>query len=275
MSTTATDNENLSGITNYWFETTSQKIKEGTFKYPKRRRKLIDKPKGGTRPLTTTNPRVKIIEKAILTAIEPLFEGIFDWRKITKETYEDAKKKGDTQNYRAYPDRYGKMQYEQKIRLHETKFSSHSYGFRPHKSAHQALHNIKNWRTTTTFFIDYDIKKAYDTVNRNRLKNIFLSTVKDVRIWIEIDKMLNTGIEQDLLEIFEGKGVRRGSILSPLLFNIYMHPLDEFIKEYRKTKEKIIRHEDPEYGDKEAELNYRRISRLFSSDTIRRTLREM
>jgi len=77
MSTPATDEITLSGISKKWFVTANQKLLAGTFKFPNRRRMSIDKPGGGKRPLTLSNPRIKVIEKALLNAIEPHFEGLY------------------------------------------------------------------------------------------------------------------------------------------------------------------------------------------------------
>lgn len=63
----------------------------------------------------------------------------------------------------------------------ERVFFPHSYGFRPNTSAHGALQNIRHWRNTTVYLLDYDIRKAFDEVNRKRLKNILSSYIKDKR----------------------------------------------------------------------------------------------
>jgi hypothetical protein len=58
------------------------------FKYPDQRRLLIEKQNGKKRPLTIANPRIKIIERALLNAIEPQFEGYFVWEDISKDEYD-------------------------------------------------------------------------------------------------------------------------------------------------------------------------------------------
>lgn len=77
MMTPGVTPETLDKIDESWFEHTSNKLLKGDFKYPNRRRIYIPKPKGktGKRPLTIASPRVKIIERALLDEMEPLFEG--------------------------------------------------------------------------------------------------------------------------------------------------------------------------------------------------------
>jgi hypothetical protein len=85
--------ETLTGISLHWFRTTSKKLLNNSFVYPKMRRVFIPKKPGSvdTRPLTLTSPRIKIIERSILNVLEPQFEGKFVWRKIKKSEYEFIK----------------------------------------------------------------------------------------------------------------------------------------------------------------------------------------
>jgi retron-type reverse transcriptase len=273
MMTVGTSRETLSGINNHWFEATSKKLLDGSFKYPNRRRVLIDKPDGGERPLTIANPRIKVIERALLNAVEPIFEGLHQWEKISKKEYDQRNGSKDKKNFRVIKSK--KNIYEAKKTIHPTIFSPHSYGFRPQKSAHQALHVIKHWRTNTSFFIDYDVSKAFDNVNRKRLKNLFNKQVRDVRFWMEISKILNSGVILELKLLFERKGVAQGSIISPFLFNIYLHELDKKIASIQKiTYDTQKSYESATYGNIEAEKAYRNISRDFATDNLKRSLKK-
>lgn len=275
MSTKGVDNVTLSGISNTWFIKTSMKLLEGSFKYPNRRKVLIDKPNGGKRPITMANLRIKVIERALLNALEPQFEGYFSWETINKKKYlSETFKDTYNSNYKTTITNNESFYFKKKV-LCPTVFYAHNYGSRPKKSAHQALKNIKHWRTNTTFLIDYDVSKVFDNVNRKRLKNLFTKKIKDPRFWSEISKILNSGAIHDLQFIFEKKGIAQGSILSPFLFNIYMHELDEKVVSLQKlTYETHKSHESAAYGNKEAEINYRKIRRDFATDNLKRSLKK-
>jgi Type II intron maturase/Reverse transcriptase (RNA-dependent DNA polymerase) len=278
MSTRGSDFETLSGISEAWFTTTSGKLLKGTFKYPNRRRVPIDKPDSGIRPLTIANPRIKIIERALLNALEPQFEGSHVWDKIDEKEYQKANNDGQETNpdYKIRVVKNEDPVYLRKRVISPCIFFPHNYGSRPNKSAHEALHNIKkNWRTNTNFLIDYDISKAFENINRKRLKNLFCAYIKDIRFWFEISKLLNAGVLFELQVIFEHKKVAQGSILSPFLFNIYMHELDKKVVNLQKlTSSSHKSHESVTYGNKEAEMEYRKISRDFATDNLRRALKK-
>jgi hypothetical protein len=228
--------ETLKGISLKWFRTTSNKLFKGLFIYPKMRRVLIPKKSESkdTCFLTLTSPRIKIIERSLLNAIEPTFEGKFKWKSIDKVEYDFIKKNND--DFSVVKNKSG---YLKKDWINPPVFSRFSFGFRPLKSAHGALYLIKSWPTNLSWFIKFDIVKAFDTVHRNRLKNIFLKHCRDHRIWNEIHKLLKVEIVNLKSTSSDDLGVFQGSILSPFLFNVYMTELDSFIEslklKYNKT----------------------------------------
>ena len=275
MFTKCTDAITLDKVNESWFVATNKKLMEGSFKYPNRRRVHIDKPIVDQRFLTIANPRIKIIERALLNALEPLFEGYYQWESISKKEYDLGSSTSlDKSNYRKVK-RSNRTLYQKKNIINETIFTPHSYGFRSGKSAHQALHEVKHWRTNTVFFLDYDISKAFDNVNRKRLKNLFNNRVCDKRFWMEISKLLNSGVILELDLLFKRKGVTQGSILSPFLFNIYLHELDKkIISLQKKTMYTHKSYESATYGNTEAELVYRKLSRYFATDNLKRALKK-
>jgi hypothetical protein len=241
MMTPGVSPETLNKIDEKWFVTTSSLLLQGNFRYPHRRRIHMPKPAGktGTRPLTVGEARVKIIERALLDAIEPRFEGAWQWTEIDAQEYARSKKDKSIPSNDLKRNKSGHFIKEWTL---PAGFSPNSHGFRPNKSTHTALRAIKEWRTDTAWLIDYGVKKAFDNVNRGRLRRIFLNHVDEPRLWKEIEKMMNAGIV-DPSFISEVKGVppfalpfasakaKEGSVLSPFLFNVYMNEFDKFVKE--------------------------------------------
>jgi retron-type reverse transcriptase len=228
--TPGTDNITFSGINKDWFEKTSASLIDGSFRCPKRLRIYI--PKTGSksmRPINITPPRLKIIEKSILNALQPLFEGKSNWSKIKKLRYDELLK--DPKNAKNL--KTNKSGYFYKYWVRKPIFSTFSYGFRPKLSAHNALQTIKSWPKNTVWLIKLDVEKAFDKVNHNRLKNIFLKHCPFHQIWNVIKKFIKADIIDFNKLISSDLGVAQGSPLSPLLFNIYLTELDNFVEKLK------------------------------------------
>ena len=111
--------------------------------------------------------------------------------------------------------------------IYERQFSSSSYGFRPKRSAHQALNKCKSYITDGyKYAVDMDLEKFFDTVNQSKLIEVLSRTVKDGRVISLIHKYLNAGVV--IRNKFEETkvGVPQGGPLSPLLSNIMLNELD-------------------------------------------------
>lgn len=115
---------------------------------------------------------------------------------------------------------------------YEPQFSDNSHGFRPERGCHTALQQItQNW-TGTVWFIEGDIRGCFDNINHERLMEILSKKVHDQRLLRLIRHRLESGIMEDWQYTKTYSGAPQGSVLSPLLANIYLHELDEHIETY-------------------------------------------
>lgn len=132
--------------------------------------------------------------------------------------------------------------------IYEQKFANHSHGFRPNRSAHTALKEVKGWREAT-WFLEFDIRKCFDTINRKRLINILQEEIQDQGLFDILHKMF----QAEVINLEFGNednevGTPQGSILSPILCNIYLNKLDTHVKELiLNTNKGDKRKRDPEY----------------------------
>jgi group II intron reverse transcriptase/maturase len=126
--------------------------------------------------------------------------------------------------------------------IYEPQFSDSSYGFRPKRSAHQALRKCQDYITQGHIYaVDIDLERFFDTVNHSKLIEVLSRTVKDGRVVSLIHKYLNAGVmhQDHYEETYEG--VPQGGPLSPLLGNILLNELD---CELEKRGHKFVRYAD-------------------------------
>jgi len=125
---------------------------------------------------------------------------------------------------------------------YEPIFSDHSYGFRPGRSAHQALRKAGGYVAQGyRYVVDLDLEKFFDKVNHDRLMWLLGTRIGDKRVLSLIGKFLRSGIMQDGLMSQRLQGTPQGSPLSPLLSNIV---LDELDKELEARGHKFVRYAD-------------------------------
>ena len=111
--------------------------------------------------------------------------------------------------------------------VYEPKFSDGSYGFRPGKSAHQALQRAQEIiNDGYKYCIDLDLEKFFDTVNQSKLVQLLSDTIKDGRVVSLIHKYLRAGVMIGHKFEETEQGVPQGGPLSPILSNIMLNELD-------------------------------------------------
>lgn len=126
--------------------------------------------------------------------------------------------------------------------LYEKQFSSHSYGFRPRRNAHQALKKCRDYITDGyNCAVDMDLQQFFDTVNHSKLVEVLSRTIKDGRVISLIHKYLHAGVVTENKFEETKLGVPQGGPLSPLLGNIMLHELD---KELQRRGHRFVRYAD-------------------------------
>lgn len=126
--------------------------------------------------------------------------------------------------------------------IFEEQFSDNSYGFRPRRSAHDAMKKcIVNTNEGFKYVVDMDLEKYFDTVNQSKLIEILSRTIKDGRVISLIHKYLRAGVVTKHTFKESVEGVPQGGPLSPLLSNIMLNELDH---ELERRGHRFVRYAD-------------------------------
>ncbi len=135
--------------------------------------------------------------------------------------------------------------------IYEQDFHEGSYGFRPGRSAHQAINDLRGWlnRHGGGWVLDVDVRKYFDTIDRGHLREFLQRRVQDGVLLRLIGKWLHAGVLEEGTIWYPHEGTPQGGVISPLLANIYLHyVLDEwFEKEVKPVlagEAKLIRFAD-------------------------------
>ena len=111
--------------------------------------------------------------------------------------------------------------------IFEADFQPCSYGFRPKRSATQALEAIREaGNRGHSFVVDADIQGYFDSIDRSMLMELVKERISDRRIWKLIRQRLEAGVMEDGTVRETLAGTPQGGVISPLLGNIYLNKLD-------------------------------------------------
>jgi group II intron reverse transcriptase/maturase len=183
-----------------------ERVKSGRYKAPPVLRHYIPKGKSGHRPIGIPTFEDKILQRAVVMILEPIYE---------------------------------------------QEFIPGSYGFRPGRSAHQALQQLRSSLMAIEggVVIDVDIQSFFDDLDHAHLRSFLQYRVSDGVILRLIGKWLKAGVMEDGQVHFPGSGSPQGGVVSPLLSNIYLHYVldlwfEHTVKPRLKGRAELVRFAD-------------------------------
>ena len=115
--------------------------------------------------------------------------------------------------------------------IYEPQFSDSSHGFRKFRGCHTALREINNTWTGTTWFVEGDISDCFGSLDHEILLGILAEKIHDNRFLRLMRHMLKAGYLEDWEYRETLSGVPQGGTVSPILSNVYLHKLDEFVEQ--------------------------------------------
>jgi RNA-directed DNA polymerase len=111
--------------------------------------------------------------------------------------------------------------------IFEREFAEHSYGFRPRRGCKDALYRVDRLlQAGFVHVVDVDLKSYFDTIPHDRLMSLVRERIADSKVLSLIESFLKADIMDGLREWTPEAGAPQGAVLSPLLSNIYLSPLD-------------------------------------------------
>lgn len=196
--TPGTDKETLDGFSLSMIHQIIEEMKTEQFRFRPVRQQFIPKPNGKMRKLGIPCVRDKIVQEVIRMILEAIYDS-------PQGPY----------------------------------FEETSHGFRPHRSCHTALREIRTHWTAVNWYVEGDIRACFDCLDHHVLVSVLRKKIQDERFLNLIWKLLKAGY-MDLHGTKKESliGSPQGGLVSPILANVYLHELDEYIEQLRKTYEK-------------------------------------
>ena len=116
--------------------------------------------------------------------------------------------------------------------IFEREFAPSSYGFRPGRGCKDALRDVERLlREGHVHVVDVDIKGYFDNIPHEALLTLVKERISDGKVLDLIEKFLRQGVLEEGIELESEKGSPQGGVISPLLANIYLNPLDWMLQE--------------------------------------------
>lgn len=126
--------------------------------------------------------------------------------------------------------------------IFEREFDPCSYGFRPNLGCHNALGEIERLLAAGSIHVvDVDLRKYFDTIPHQGLMNEVAKRIADGRVLDLIEAYLHQGILEEMKLWMPEKGTPQGAVISPLLANVYLHPVDTAMRQAGFT---LVRYAD-------------------------------
>jgi RNA-directed DNA polymerase len=126
--------------------------------------------------------------------------------------------------------------------IFEAEFAEHSYGFRPKRGCKDALRRVDNLlKAGRTYVVDADLRKYFDTIPHRKLMERVETRVVDGKVLKLISSFLTQGVMEGMETRIPEEGSPQGAVISPLLSNLYLDPLDHLMAE---TGFEMVRYAD-------------------------------
>jgi len=219
------DPRTVDASSNELIEELSQSIKDGSFRFKPIRRVYMDK--SGKNPVTKEQR-----------------ESLINLHKKGKVTMEQIKElKARPLGISSFPDKIVQESIRMVLNaIYEPEFAriNVNFGFRPKKGCQDAINNIQSYAKQMDFAIEGDIKGAFDNVCHDTLIGILEKKISDKKFL----KLIKGGLKCGVIYLSHRQdsdlGTTQGSVVSPLLYNIYFHEFDKYICNEFKEKVEII-----------------------------------